>query len=714
MEIRQSNKSKHIRSRRALLKSALALASLTVLGACGQSSPSDKKRAARLREKLAIRNIEHTWIPLPDGRRLAARIWLPTNAEASPVPAVLEYLPYRKRDLARLRPETAHVYTAACGYAGVRVDIRGTGESDGIMNDEYEKQEQLDGLEVLKWLAKQPWCSGSVGMRGISWGGFNSLQIAALNPPELKAIVTHCSTDDRYTDDAHYIGGSLSRPNWEWGQLFMCVLSLPPDPELYGPDWRKEWLKRLEAVEPVTHNWSRHQRRDSYWEHGSVNEDYSQIKCAVYAAGGFVDSYTNSIPRLLEHLSVPRKGLIGPYGHNFPDEAELGPAIGFYFEEVRWWDHWLKGIDTGIMEEPMLQAYMQEKTPGQVYPDDVPGRWIGEWAWPSDRITDRIYYMNATGLEETPAAEKAITLAPDQTVGLSNTAWLPFAMETELPRDQSEDDSKSLTFDSGAIGRDFEICGHPRVKLTLSADKPVAKVSVRLNEILPDGTSWQVTAGYLNLTHRNGHAGPAALVPGEVYEVEVPLNMVAYRFRKGHKIRVSISESYWPIIWPSPEPVELTLHSGLSRLILPERPPGPKALEDLTFADPVPVDRSAATPTIPGTYSQELSGPDETGTMQVRTISDSGGLLINEIGTELRVQYDWISAIEKTDPNSSAWSGYFSVSLKRDDWDIKTRSNFELTSDQTHFHITTDLVVHEENSVIYSKEWKDSIPRDLA
>ena len=705
----------HNQSRRALLKSALALASLSVLGACGQSlSPSDKKRAAGLREKLAIRNIEHTWIPLPDGRRLAARIWLPTNAETSPVPAVLEYLPYRKRDMARLRPETAHIYTAACGYAGVRVDIRGTGESDGIMQDEYEKQEQLDGLEVLKWLAKQPWCSGSVGMRGISWGGFNSLQIAALNPPELKAIVTHCSTDDRYTDDAHYIGGSLSRPNWEWGQSFMCVLSLPPDPELFGSGWRKEWLKRLEAVTPVVHNWMHHQRRDSYWEHGSVNEDYSQIKCAVYAVGGFVDGYTNSIPRLLEHLNVPRKGLIGPYGHNFPDEVDIGPAIGFYFEEVRWWDHWLKGIDTGIMEEPMLQAYMQEKTAGQVYPEDVPGRWVGEWSWPSDRIRDRTYFLNATGLAETAAGEKAVTLAPDQTVGFSNPAWLPFAMETELPRDQSEDDNKSLTFDTGELDKDIEICGHPVVNLTLSVNKPVAKVSVRLNEILPDGSSWHVSAGYLNLTHRNGHADPLALVPGETYEVEVALNMIAYRFRKGHKIRVSISESYWPQIWPSPEPVDLTIHTGLSRLVLPERPHGPKDLENLTFTDPVAVDRSALTPASPGNYSHEVNGPDETGRIQVRTISDSGGLLINEIGTEFRIQYDWISSIEKTDPNSAVWSGFFSISLKRGDWDIKTKSNFELTSDQVNFHITTDLVVHEKESVVFSKEWRDSIKRDLA
>lgn len=711
----KTTKPHYSHSRRSLLKSAMALAALSVASACGKpASENEKKVVKKLKEKLEIRLMEHSWIPLPDGRRLAARIWLPTNAEEIPVPAVLEYLPYRKRDMDRNKSEPAHVYAAARGYAGVRVDIRGTGDSDGIMKDEYEKQEQLDGLEVLKWLARQPWCTGKVGMRGISWGGFNSLQIAALNPPELKAIITHGSTDDRYTDDAHYIGGSLSRPNFEWGQLFMNVLSLPPDPETFGPSWREEWMKRIQAVGPVTHNWLHHQRRDRYWEHGSVNEDYSAIKCPVYAVGGFVDGYTNAVPRMLENLDVPRKGLIGPHGHQVPDGAMPGPAIGFFHEEVRWWDHWLKGQDTGIMDEPMMIIYVQEKVPGQVWPEDVPGRWVGEQNWPSKRIKDTDWYLNSGGLASSPAKEETLTLAPDQSVGLSNTAWLPFAMETELPRDQTEDDNKSLVFDSTVLEADTEICGHPKLKLKFSVNKPVAKLSVRLNEVLPDNTSWYVTAGYLNLTHRNGHAEPEALVPGEVYEVELKLNIVAHRFKKGNRIRVSLSESYWPQIWPSPEAVTLTVYAGESQLSMPVRPTGPGELESLSFTEPSKYDRSVITPTEPGNYSHEVIGPDEMGMFEVHSVSDTGGLRINAIGTEFRIQYDWKSKINGADPNSSSWSGYFSIAFKRGDWDIKTISSFELRSDESNFHITTDLIAYEKGEELVSKEWKESIKRDLA
>src|ERR1700682_4918728 len=181
-----------------------------------------------------VREIEHVLIPLRDGTRLAARIWLPEDAERDPVPAILEYLPYRKRDGTYDRDALTHPYFAGHGYAGVRVDIRGSGESDGLLSDEYSLREQDDALEVIEWLAAQPWCSGAVGMMGISWGGFNALQVAARRPPALKAIITVYSTDDRYADDIHYKGGCLLNDNLWWGSIMLAYQGRPPDPLLYG------------------------------------------------------------------------------------------------------------------------------------------------------------------------------------------------------------------------------------------------------------------------------------------------------------------------------------------------------------------------------------------------------------------------------------------------------------------------------------------------
>ena len=255
-----------------------------------------------------VREIEHVLIPMSDGVSLAAKLWLPEGADTDPVPAVLEYLPYRKRDSCRARDRDMHPYFAGHGYAGVRVDLRGTGDSDGVYHDEYLPQEQQDGLAVIEWIARQPWCSGAVGMIGISWGGFNGLQIAALRPPALKTIISVGSTDDRYATDVHYLGGCLTKDNLDWSAVMFSHNALPPDPELVGTRWRDMWLERLEANRPWAIPWMEHQRRDAYWQQGSVAEDFSAIDIPVYAINGWADNYAEAVPRLLAGLSGPRKG----------------------------------------------------------------------------------------------------------------------------------------------------------------------------------------------------------------------------------------------------------------------------------------------------------------------------------------------------------------------------------------------------------------------
>ena len=225
-----------------------------------------------------VRTVENTWIPLSDGTRLAARIWMPEDAERSPVPAILEYIPYRKRDFTRARDEPIHRYFAGHGYAAVRVDLRGSGDSDGVLFDEYLLQEQLDAVEVIAWLSEQPWCSGSVGMMGISWGGFNALQVAAHRPPALGAVITLCSSDDRYADDVHYMGGCSINDNLRWASTMFSHNARPPDPTVVGDRWRDMWMDRLEGSGLWVKNWLEHQRRDEFWKHGSGCGDYSKIQ----------------------------------------------------------------------------------------------------------------------------------------------------------------------------------------------------------------------------------------------------------------------------------------------------------------------------------------------------------------------------------------------------------------------------------------------------
>src|SRR5687768_9176277 len=423
-----------------------------------------------------VTEIENVFIPLSDGVRLAARIWLLADAESHPVPAILEYLPYRKRDRTLERDGLTHPYFAGHGYAAVRVDMRGSGDADGVLKGEYLKQEQDDALEVLSWIAAQPWCTGAVGIIGKSWGGFNGLQIAARRPPELKAVISLCSTDDRYADDVHYMGGCLLASEMlAWASTMFAYNARPPDPRFVGDHWRDLWLERLEQSPPFIEAWLRHQRRDAFWQHGSVCENYSDITCPVYAVGGWADGYSNAIFRLLAGLPGPRKGLIGPWAHEYPEVALPGPTIGFNQECLRWWDYWLKGIDTGIMAEPMLRVWLQDSVPPQTHYDLRPGRWVVEREWPAPSLTPQTYWLHPEGLaDQAPGAEISLAFEGAQSHGLDAGVWCPYGRPGDLPAGQQREDGLSLTFTSPPLLTSMEILGFPKVTLTLSSNRPQA------------------------------------------------------------------------------------------------------------------------------------------------------------------------------------------------------------------------------------------------
>ncbi|MDH5621140.1 MAG: CocE/NonD family hydrolase, partial [Gammaproteobacteria bacterium] len=521
-----------------------------------------------------VREIEFERIPLSDGLHLACRYWLPDDASTHPVPAILEYIPYCTRDGTAARDEAMHPYFAGHGYAAVRVDIRGSGESEGVLLDEYLKLEQDDALEVIAWIAKQPWCDGNVGMMGKSWGGFNGLQVAARRPPALKCIITVFSTDDRYADDVHYVGGCMTTQNPEWGFVMFPALARPPDPALVGDRWRDLWRQRLEAVRPWLITWVEHQRRDAYWKHGSVCENYADIDIPVYAIGGWADAYSNPVPRLMTGLSSPCKALIGPWGHQYMHQVSPGPRMGYMDEALRWWDHWLKGKDTGLLDEPAFRVWVQDSVHPKTCHKERPGYWALESGWPSPGVASTTLHLNDGTLDRTAAAEGRVTVCSPQTTGLCTPFFGNHGTGAEEdPRDQRPDDAASACFDSDVLGETLTIVGAPVVNLDVSSDRENAFLCVRLNEVLPGGESAQVSYGILNLTHRDSHEFPAALQPGVRYQVRVQLNDIAHTFATGSRIRIAVSTAFWPIVWPSPRPATVSLFTGASTLDLPVRHP---------------------------------------------------------------------------------------------------------------------------------------------
>ena len=668
-----------------------------------------------------VRTIENLYIPMRDGARLAARLWLPVDAEQLPVPAVLEYLPYRKRDSTRGRDALNHPYLAGHGYACIRVDMRGSGDSDGVIVDEYRPKEHEDAEDVIAWLAEQPWCDGNVGMMGISWGGFNSLQVAARRPPALKAIISASATEDLYVDNMHYMGGCLLADNLSEATVMFAFNSLPPDPAIVGERWRELWHERLEGSGLWLETWLEHQRRDDYWKPASVCEDYSSIQCPVMAVGGWADGYTNAIFRLLEHLEVPRKGLIGPWGHKYPHLGVPGPAIGFLQEVVHWWDHWLKGKDTGLMDEPMLRAWMQDSVSPEPSYADRPGRWVAEDSWPSANVEPRRFALSRHGIEEVDAPDRGgsdVTLQSPLSVGMFAGKWASYAATPDLPFDQREEDGGALVYETEPLTRPMEIFGLPSASFEVSADKPVAQLAVRLSDVAPNGEATRFTYGLLNLTHRDGSEDPQPLVPGERYRVTVPLNGIAQSIPAGHRLRLSVSTSYWPLAWPAPDAAMVTFSAGSGSLTLPVREPRESDARLREFDEPAAAPELQTTVLEPGEHHWRVSRDLATNVSTLEVVNDQGAFRIDETDTVIRrATSEWYS-FRWNEVNSVRGETRTVRRFERDDWKIEVVTRTVLTSTPSDFHISAQLDAYELDAGrgdprVYSQNWQRAVPRDL-
>ena len=670
-----------------------------------------------------VRVIENLWVPLPDGTRLAAKVWLPDDAEANPVPAILEYIPYRKRDRHASQDQVHHPWFAAHGYAGVRLDLRGSGDSDGLWRDEYLVQEQDDAVAAIAWLAEQPWCSGAVGMMGLSWGGFSALQVAARRPPALKAIVAICASDDRYADDMHYKGGCLLNDTMTYGTTLFIQPAGPPDPALVGDGWRDSWRRRLKASPLQLADWISHQTRDDYWKQGSVCEDYGAIECAVMAVSGWPDGYCNAVPRLLENLSAPRRGLIGPWGHTYPNAGQPGPAIGFLQECLAWWDHWLKGRDNGVMDQPMLRAWMQHSEPPRASYGERKGRWVAEAAWPSPRIARRTYHLNSDGLNSDGLNSDGLGMAsgPDTTLmvcspltlGVASGEWDPYGAGPDMPVDQRADDGGSLVFDSAPLEDSVEILGRPWVTLVLAADRPSAMVAVRLCDVFPDGTSARVTYGLLNLTHRDGHHRAEPLEPGRRYTVRVKLDDVAYAFPAGHRIRGAVSTSLWPIAWPSPEIVTLSLTAGAGTLDLPVRPNDGHDVKAPAF-EPVENAPVAGFDVLRQPFRGRTGywTDPATGRTEITVLRDGGSFAFPAIARRYSVRGEDVMSITPGEPLSAWTEAWREVELGGDGWSVTIKARTRLSASLDNFTLTGHLEAYDGDTRVFQRDWNETIPRN--
>lgn len=657
------------------------------------------------------RCLDPVFIPLADGTRLAATIWLPEDAWEKPVAAILELIPYRRRDGTVFRDLKMHPYVAGHGFACCRVDIRGSGDSEGVLLDEYTAQEQEDACEIIAWLAAQDWCSGAIGMTGISWGGFNALQVAARNPPELKAVIALCCSDDRYADDVHYFGGALLTEDAMWSSFILGLGALPPDPQIVGARWRDLWKERLDATRCWSSEWMRHQRRDAYWKHGSVCEDFAAIRIPVYAISGWDDTYYNAVPRLMSGLKGAKKGLIGPWSHAYPFLGAPGPAINYLQEAVRWWRHWLDGEETGIMEEPVFTAFIKAPYKPQSSVENYEGYYLTEPEWPSPNVDERLLYLNSDGLGDQADSGPDMQLRSPVTAGRDCGRYGGYGGAVpDLAIDQRREDGLGLCFDTDPLLEDLVILGAPAVTVTLESDQPRGLLVARLTEVWPDGTSTLVSWGALNLSHRDSHEHPVPLPVEEQVTVSVRLNNTGRRIGKGNRLRLVLSNQHWPILLPLPVTPLYRIAAGRSVLSLPLRSGGLQPHWHFAPAEisaPVAVEEQ-----FPESHARQIGLDVGTGCQIVTLTSDFGTQFLPDRAIKTAAKVVDRMEITEGDPLSARVDTGWVLTMKSADADVETRSRVQLEVEEHRFRLRWRLDVYEGGAHCFGREGDEWIDRD--
>ncbi len=648
--------------------------------------------------------MERVWIPMKDGVRLAATLYMPDGAKAGEkFPALLDYLPYRKDDGTAAGDYPKNAYFARRGYVGARVDIRGFGASEGRPTDrEYSEQEQKDGEQVIHWLATQPWSNGKVGMYGISWGGFNALQMAMRNPPELKAIIAIDATEELFHDDIHYIDGLMHIDEFELNMDMAPGMTGAPD---YTLD-EKVLGPRFEAA-PWSLEYFRHQRDGAFWR--SPVRPLSEIKVPCFVIGGLADGYRDSIPRMLEQVKAPMRALIGPWNHSFPNDADFGPRIEWREDAVRWWDYWLKGRDTGVLQDPKLVIYMRNYFPPNPNLESVPGEWRAEKGWPPQGQSHFTLYLQPNHtLGTDKGGEEVHRLKYVPSIGVEAGFWWG-----ELLSDQRPVDAFSLVYDSAPLEEDVAIMGRPHTLLNASADAPLANWFARLSDVAPDGQVTQITGAGLSGAQRDSMSDPKPLEPGKFYSLDIEMHLTTWVFPKGHRVRLSVSNALWPMVLSTPYKMITSLRLGKeggSRLTLPTVPlhgdkasniSPPQASEERTdlksFGFPWPGEwlvtrdegRHKTTVLWKGKMGGQYPWGNETDLEKLTYEIDDSHPEVNIIQGEAETTFELKGRV-------LAWSGHLSFS-----------------SDAKNFFYKYTRELRKDGALIKTKTWEEKIPRDF-
>lgn len=654
------------------------------------------------RRSLYKYRVEKRWLTMPDGTRLAASLFVPRAKRAGETfPVLLEYLPYRKDDTFYLGDYPCFSRLAQLGFIAVKVDIRGTGASDGPYPDrEYSDIELEDGEEVIRQLADMPNANGNVGMFGVSWSGFNSLQMAMRRPPALKAIHAVHASDDLYNDDVHYIDGNLHLDHYH---LYINhELGLPRTPQ-YAVD-EAYFAERFDK-RPWLFDYLSNQRDGQFWRRKSLRQDYSRINIPVYLMGGLLDGYRSATVRMHEMLPGQSICDIGPWNHSCPDDGLPGPNYEWLVRMTDWFDQYLRpGLKKAAARQFPHKSMLvfvrhgQEPVRGM---ETTAGYWRKD-TFPCQCTSTEMFDLASGGVQE---------LAYKPFSGTAAGLWWG-----ESTGDMAADDKDAVLWESTPVDKPLQIVGFPEVSLKVKSTSQKGKWSVRLEDVAPDGKVALITGALFNPALReNRRLKPEWPAAGEEYEVNARLHFTTWTFQPGHRIRLAVTNAQVAMTWPSPEHMTSTVDFTRSSLTLPAVPVDanpapdsdlPKVQNKLWAKNGEGLDVLGKKPEAE-LYTRKNSGSgEETYTMKTRSAYRIGD---RKYYTEN--MNSWSAHNEE--PAKARYNGVATTSIVSRGRNLTLITRLKVQSDGENFYVSVTRILKRNGKVLRKKIFRETIARQF-
>jgi putative CocE/NonD family hydrolase len=627
----------------------------------------------------AIDETLNVLIPMRDGTRLSGNLYLPRGA--GPVPAIVIYTPYLKDRLSGTFNDRK-LHFVRRGYACIDVDVRGIGGSDGIMAPPLSPSEKQDARDLHDWIAAQSWCDGTTGQWGLSYTGSTSIAAASMQPPSLKAIVSMHATPDEFLGFLHPHG---CQPAWwtenSWGPGQIIRHVMPPPYRDADRRWARIWRERLERYVPWPFLW----HTTPVETYMSWKSDLSKVTAATYAISGWHDYYPKATLDYFTAINAPKKVLIGPWKHQFPSVGPSGQADD-QAEMDRWWDHWLRGLENGVMDSPPVMVWNQGEN-----------AWRYEESWPPKRSEPRLLFAGADGalIPDRPTDSGADRYVVDPTVGIDLLPWDPQAPVVPMPYDRSGDDHRSQTYTTAPLERDLEIVGDPEAMLYLIADQPEFPISAWLCDVTPNGRSTLISQGWISASFAVGEP----LRSDRAYEIRVPLYSTSYRIPAGHRLRFGLAGADFPLLWPAAKNPTLQIERSPARATHVRLPVAP--IPGAPLPGPA-FDRTT------GIWVNTPSGPGK-GSFVTRDLSGrfvefqqvEGGPVKNADGSIVHVKTENVSRIDAEHPDEMTLTGRAEATI---DYGGNTVSGVvDVIQSRDHYRVAATVTI--DNKSYFEKTW---------